>query len=148
MASSSPTSERGIIIGITRATHRKDIIRAAIESLAYRTRDVLIAFEKDSGIKLKTMRIDGGVSQSKVFCRTLSDITGLEIRAFDFKEYTALGVMYAAGMGLGVLGDQLNTGGYGKARTYIPEIDNGLRDRLYKNWMRAVSRSKEWVLNE
>jgi glycerol kinase len=139
---------RGTIIGITRSTNRKDIIRAAVESLAYRTRDVLIAFEKDSGIKLKEMRIDGGVSQSKVFCRVLSDLTGLGIRAFDFKQYTALGVMYAAGLGSGVLDGYQQIGEHSRSRTFAPETDVELRDRLYKNWTRAVSRSREWILDQ
>ncbi|MCJ7473194.1 MAG: FGGY-family carbohydrate kinase, partial [Actinobacteria bacterium] len=139
---------RGIIIGITRSTNRKDIVKVAIESLAYRTRDVLIALERDSGTEIKEMRIDGGVSQSNVFCQILSDLTGIKIEASDFKEYTALGSMYAAGLGFGIWEDHQQINKYRESKTYIPKINSNLRGKLYKNWSRAVSRSRDWVLDE
>lgn len=137
---------RGMIIGLTRDSGKKHIIRAAIESIAYRTKDVLIAMEKDSKIKFSEIKIDGGVSQNKLFCKILADLTGISIKRFDLKEVTALGSMYGAGIGIGIWDNPLQIKEDRVFDEYFPEMEDGLRVRLYNNWSRALERSKKWII--
>jgi glycerol kinase len=136
---------RGIIVGLTRASGRKHIVRAAVEAVAYRTKDVLIAMQNDSGIIFSEMKIDGGVSQNKLFCQILADLTGIKIKRFDIKEITALGAMYGAGIGAGFWGSPLQIREDRSFDEYSPEIDDEFREDLYRNWSRAVLRSREWM---
>jgi len=136
---------RGMIIGLTRSTSKNEIIRAAMESIAYRTRDVTDAMEKDCGIRVEQIKIDGGVSQNNLFCQILSDLTGIKIIKFDLKEITALGAMYGAALGIGLWKhpDQIKEGR--QFKEFSPVIDSSLRENLYRNWCRALSRSKKWI---
>lgn len=136
---------RGIIVGLTRASGRKHIVRVAVEAIAYRTKDVLIAMQNDSGIIFSEMKIDGGVSQNKLFCQILADLTGIKIKRFDIKEITALGAMYGAGIGAGFWGSPFQIREDRSFDEYSPEIDDEFREDLYRNWSRAVLRSREWM---
>ena len=136
---------RGIIIGLTRGSGRKQIIRAAVESIAYRTMDVLIAMQKDTGIIFTEMKIDGGVSQNRLFCKILADLTGIRVKRFDIKEVTALGAMYGAGIGAGFWANPLQIKEDRIFDEYSPEITDELRADLYRNWSKAVSRSRGWM---
>lgn len=137
---------RGIIIGLTRDSGKKHIVRAAIESIAYRTKDVLIAMEKDSKVKFSEMKIDGGVSQNKLFCKILADLTGISIKKFDLKEVTALGSMYGAGIGIGIWDNPLQIKEDRVFDEYFPEMEDSLRGKLYNSWSRALRRSKKWIV--
>ncbi|GAG63979.1 unnamed protein product [marine sediment metagenome] len=137
---------RGMIIGLSRSTSKGDIVRAAIESIAYRTCDVIIAMEKDSGIKLSQMKIDGGVSQNDLFCQILADLTEIKIIKFGLKEITALGAMYGAALGIGLWENPDQIKEERKFEEFNPKIDKSLKEKLYNNWCRAVSRSKGWIV--
>ncbi len=137
---------RGIIIGLTRDSGKKHIVRAAIESIAYRTKDVLMAMEKDSKVKFSEMKIDGGVSQNKLFCKILADLTGISIKKFDLKEVTALGSMYGAGIGIGIWNNPLQIKEDRVFDKYFPEMEDSLRGKLYNSWSRALTRSKKWIV--
>jgi glycerol kinase len=136
---------RGIIVGLTRASGRNHIVRAAMEAIAYRTKDVLITMQKDSGAVFREIKIDGGVSQNKLFCKILADLTGIKIKKFDIKEVTALGAMYGAGIGSGFWDNPLQITEDRDFEYYLPEIDDEFREYLYKNWSRAILCSREWI---
>lgn len=137
---------RGLAIGISRSTGRKEFIRATLESVAYRTRDVTIAMENDTGIKFNSMKIDGGVSKDKLFCQILSDILGIKIIKFEMKEITALGAMYSAGLGYGIWGRPSAIEESRIFEEYVPSIEETFREELYNSWKKAVDRSKGWML--
>jgi glycerol kinase len=136
---------RGLIIGLTRASGKKQIIRAALESMAFSARDVLLAMERDSKIKFSEIKIDGGVSQNRLFCKILADITGIKIIKYDLKEFTALGSMYGAGIGIGIWDSPGEIKDERTPDEYLPEIGDYLRERLYRNWSKAISFSRNWA---
>jgi len=136
---------RGMIIGITRATSRGEIIRAAIESTGFRTADVLKAMAKDIKMDIKKLKVDGGVTKNRLFCQVLADITGASIIKFDIEEITSLGAMYGAGIGIGIwdnISDIKEDMGF---EEYLPEIDIKLKNRLYGRWRKAIERAKNWT---
>jgi glycerol kinase len=139
---------RGMIIGLTRSTGKKEIVRASLESVAYSTVDVLKAMQKDCRKKFNRIKIDGGVSQNNLFCQILADLTGIKILRFDLKEITALGAMYGASLGIGLYRSiaeiEEKTGRV--EEEFIPDIDINLRNRLYKRWRRALARSIKWAI--
>lgn len=138
---------RGMVIGITRSTGRKEIVRACLESVAYSTVDVLKAMQKDCHKKFSRIKIDGGVSQNNLFCQILADLTGMKIIRFDLKEITALGAMYGAGLGSGLWSGttEIEEKTSRVREEYIPDIDINLRNKLYKRWRRALARSIKWA---
>ncbi len=107
---------RGAVFGLTRGTEKEQFIRATLESLAYQTRDVLYAMEQDSGISLKTLRVDGGASANNFLMQFQSDILGVPVERPENKETTVLGAAFLAGLAVGVWKDkneikkQLETG--------------------------------------
>lgn len=139
---------RGLIIGLSRSTGRKNIVRAAVESAAYRARDVIIAMEKDCKFKLGSMKIDGGVSGNKLFCQVLADITGLVIERFDLGEITALGAMYGAGIGIGVWDGPDRIKVKKASSKYYPKISSNLREKLYRKWSSAVEKAGKWMIGK
>lgn len=136
---------RGMLIGITRATNKKQIIRAAVESIAYRTLDVLNVLEKETGLHLPQVRIDGGVTKNRLFCQILADITGKEIDKLDIAEITALGAMYGAGLGMGLWPSAKDIKNPMEYERYFSEMEAGLRKKLYSKWQKAVERSRNWA---
>lgn len=93
---------RGAVFGLTRGTEKEQFIRATLESLAYQTRDVLYAMEQDSGISLKTLRVDGGASANNFLMQFQSDILGVPVERPENKETTVLGAAFLAGLAVGV----------------------------------------------
>ncbi len=136
---------RGTIIGIMRSTGRAQIVRACIDSIAYRTKDVIDAMQKDCGKTFEALRIDGGVSQNGLFCQVLADITGLKIIKSSLKEITALGTCFAAGLGIGIWErpEYIQTGF--EKKQYLPQMDADRRSTLYARWQEAVARSRDWA---
>jgi glycerol kinase len=139
---------RGMIIGITRSTGKKEIVRASLESVAYSTIDVLKAMQKDCRKKFNRIKIDGGVSQNNLFCQILADLTGIKILRFDLKEITALGAMYGASLGIGLYRSitEIEEKIGRVQEEFIPDIDINLRNKLYKRWRRALARSIKWAI--
>lgn len=134
----------GLIIGLNRNTSKNDIIRAAEESVAFRTCDVLNSMKRDAVIKINRIKIDGGVSRETLFCQILADITGINITKFQLKEITALGAMYGAGIGAGIWESYLDIPQQKKVFNFEPQIDEALRSALYKKWSEAVKKSLKW----
>ena len=137
---------RGAILGLTRGAGRNHIIRAALESIAYQTGDVLHAMEEDTGISLKELRVDGGASANNFLMQFLADIVGRSIRRPMIRETTALGAAYLAGLATGVWKDldEIRSQ-WTLDKVYTPVMDADRRDRLYAGWRKAVSRAREWA---
>ncbi|MBK5968376.1 MULTISPECIES: glycerol kinase GlpK [Thiorhodovibrio] len=137
---------RGLLIGITRGTSRGHVARAVLESMAYQTRDVIEAMERDSGIRLKELRCDGGASVNSVLMQFQSDILGVNVVVPSIVETTALGSAYLAGLAVGFWEsrDEIAKKWALDVR-YRPRIEQAKREKLFKRWHRAVELAKGWA---
>jgi len=136
---------RGAILGLTRGTGRNHIIRAALESIAYQTGDVLTAMEEDTGIRLKELRADGGASANNFLMQFQADIVGRTIRRPVIRETTALGAAYLAGLATGVWRSREEIARqWTPDRRFDPALSPEERARLQRGWTRAVDRAKAW----
>jgi len=138
---------RGAILGLTRGTNRYHIIRAALESIAYQTKDVLVAMEKDAGIELQNLKVDGGASANNFLMQFQADILDRTVLRPVIAETTALGAAYLAGLAVGFWADE------DEVKTkwaidgeYNPDMKSDDRDTLYTGWQKAVKRSMDWEL--
>ena len=138
---------RGAILGLTRGAGRDHIIRAALESIAYQTSDVLRAMEEDTGARLKELRVDGGASANQFLMQFQADIIGRTILRPVIRETTALGAAYLAGLATGMWRspDEIR-GQWTLDRRYEPNLPAQERARLTAGWMKAVERTREWEL--
>ena len=137
---------RGIIIGITRGTTLEHIARAALESIAYQTRDVLESMHSDSGTKGRALRVDGGGTQSDLLMQFQADILGIPVEKPVVTEMAALGAAYLAGIGVGFWENMEEVERQWKVdKTYAPKMSEDQRESLYANWKRAVERSFKWA---
>ncbi|TCJ18448.1 glycerol kinase [Rubrobacter taiwanensis] len=140
---------RGTIVGITRGTTRAHLARAALESMAYQTRDVVRAMERDSGIRLRELRADGGAVANTFLMQFQADILGVPVEVPEITETTALGSAYLAGLATGFWESREELDARWKLqRRYDPQMDEGGRERLHKDWLRAVERAKDWDREE
>lgn len=136
---------RGLVIGITRGTRRAHFARAVLESMAYLTKDVLVEMEKDSDIKVKELRVDGGAVSNNFLMQFQADILGTKVIRPMIQETTALGAAYLAGLAVGYWSDTREIEKMWKVdKEFDAEIDDATRDRLYKAWQEAVKRSLSW----
>ena len=136
---------RGAILGITRGTTQAHIARAALESIAYQTRDVLECMEQDSGIELQELRVDGGAAANEFLMQFQADILGVPVVIQEITETTALGAAYLAGLAVGFWKDQRQIAKNWKIRKrYIPRMASKQRKSLYRKWKEAVERAKGW----
>ena len=136
---------RGTISGITRGTTRGHISRAALESIAFQVRDVLIAMQKDFGSKLSGLRVDGGACENDLLMQFQSDILGIDVIRPAVMETTALGAAYLAGLATGYW-DSIDTL---KEQWHVDKsFKPGMNERLVKNhllnWEKALERAKGW----
>jgi glycerol kinase len=137
---------RGTIVGITRGTTREHIARAAMESIAYQTRDVLEAMEADSGVKARSLRVDGGATKSEFLMQFQADILGIDVERPVITEMAALGACYLAGLGVGFWESKDEIAGQWKLeKVFHPHMDESRRQELYADWKRAVERSFRWA---
>ncbi len=136
---------RGAVFGLTRGTGKAELIRAALESLAYQTKDVLTAMEVDSGLTLQTLRVDGGAVANNFLMQFQADILGAQVDRPQTIETTALGAAYLAGLAVGFWKDreELNAR-WLLERRFTPSMPKGMRDQLYKGWQKAVERTLGW----
>jgi glycerol kinase len=140
---------RGAILGLTRGTTKSHIIRATLESLAYQTKDVLGAMEADSGIKLQTLKVDGGAVANNLLMQFQADILGVPVDRPQITETTALGAAYLAGLAVGVWKSKDELCKVWKIdRQFAPAMANDTSAKLYKGWQKAVKRSMDWVEEE
>ncbi len=136
---------RGIIVGLTRGVSREHIIRAALESIAYQSRDVIESMVKDSGIALPELRVDGGASMNNFLMQFQSDIIGQHVVRPAVAETTALGAALLAGMAIGFWQSKKEIAErWTQSRVFVPTMQEEERQKLYAGWKKAVSRSTNW----
>ena len=140
---------RGTVVGLTRGCTKEHFIRAALEAIAYQTADVLKAMEQDSGIHLKSLKVDGGASANDFLMQFQADIIDTQVDRPQCIETTALGAAYLAGLAVGYWKDQ------GEIRenwqlgaAFAPVMDRERREQLLKGWMRAVKCALVWAEEE
>lgn len=130
---------RGAIFGLTRGTEKEHFVRATLESLAYQTKDVLGAMEADSGISVKSLRVDGGAVDNNFLMQFQSDLLGASVERPEINETTALGAAYLAGMAVGFWESRDSIANQWKLeRRFDNQMDDDNRDRLYQGWKKAV----------
>ncbi len=137
---------RGVIAGMTRFTNRGHIARATLEATAYQVREVLDAMEKDSGVKLTTLKVDGGMVVNELLMQFQADILNVPVVRPRITETTALGAAYAAGLAVGFWNslDELRAK-WGKGKEWTPNMEEDNRARFYAEWKKAVQRTLNWV---
>jgi glycerol kinase len=137
---------RGTIIGLTRGTTKAHIARAAVDSMAYQTRDLLEAMRQDSKLELAELKVDGGASVNNALMQFQADVLGAKVRRPVVSETTALGAAYLAGLAVGYWKDQADVAGnWALDREFTPQVDATDRDRRYAGWKKAVQRSLDWL---
>jgi len=137
---------RGAIVGMTRYVNKGHIARAALEATAYQTREVLDAMESDSGVKLTSLKVDGGMVFNELLMQFQADVLNVPVIRPKVAETTALGAAYAAGLAVGFWKDydELRSN-WGKDKEWQPAMDTDLRKKLYSGWKKAVTRTFDWV---
>jgi glycerol kinase len=137
---------RGVIVGLTRFINKYHICRAALEATAYQTREVLDAMEKDSGVRLTALKVDGGMVFNELLMQFQADILGVPVIRPVVAETTALGAAYAAGLAVGFWEnlDDLRQN-WAVDKVWEPKMDPETRERLYRGWLKAVERTFGWV---
>ncbi|AFV75894.1 glycerol kinase [Thermus oshimai JL-2] len=137
---------RGTIVGLTRYATKGHLCRAALESVAYQTKDVLLAMEEDAGLPLSLLKVDGGMVKNELLMQFQADLLGVPVVRPQVTETTALGAAYAAGLAVGYWKDLEELKGNWRAeRTFTPGMAEEERARLYAGWKRAVERSLGWA---
>jgi glycerol kinase len=136
---------RGTIVGITRGCNRDHIIRATLEAIAYQTQDVLKAMEGDSGVCLKSLKVDGGACANRFLMQFQADILNTTVHRPECIETTALGAAYLAGLAVGFWKDQEEIQrNWALAETFLPNMTTEKRETLINGWNKAVKRSFAW----
>jgi len=140
---------RGTILGLTRGAKKEHIIRAALESMAYQTHDVLKAMEEDSGIELKALKVDGGACQNNFLMQFQSDILGVQVDRPEVVETTALGAAYLAGLAVGYWKDRNEVSqNWAISKSFDPAMEDEKKEKLIKGWHKAVTKSMDWEEKE
>lgn len=136
---------RGAIFGLTRDTGKDHIIKAALESIAYQTRDVKTAMEQDAGIEISSLMVDGGATANDYLMQFQADILGVEVDRPVITESTALGAAFLAGLCAGVWNLEEIRRVRQTEKKFEPSIDKSAREKLYKGWQAAVKRTFNWT---
>ena len=137
---------RGALVGLTRYVNRGHIARAVLEATAFQTREVLDAMEADSGVKLTELKVDGGMTANETLMQFQADQLGVDVVRPVVAETTALGAAYAAGIAVGFWGGEQDViDNWAEDKRWGPEMDEAERDRLYRNWKKAVTKTLDWV---
>ena len=137
---------RGVIAGLTRYVNKGHIARAVLEATAWQTREVVDAMNQDSGVALTSLRVDGGMVHDELLMQFQADVLGVPVIRPKVAETTSLGAAYAAGLAVGFWTqlDELRAN-WGVDRTWEPRMDSELREKEYKLWKKAVTRTFDWV---
>lgn len=137
---------RGTVVGLTRGVKKEHFVRAALESMAYQTYDVLKAMEEDSGINLKALKVDGGACANNFLMQFQSDILGVPVQRPEVIETTALGAAYLAGLAVGYWKDKEDVAqNWAISRTFEADMAGDKREELVNGWSEAVKRSMAWA---
>ena len=137
---------RGVIAGLTRYVNKGHIARAVLEATAWQTREVLDAMNADSGVALTALKVDGGMVYNELLMQFQSDVLGVPVIRPQVAETTALGAAYAAGLAVGFWGaiDDLRAN-WAKDKEWTPKMDDAEREKEYRFWKKAVTRTFDWV---
>ena len=137
---------RGVIVGLTRAATKAHLARATLEAICYQTREILDAMSADSGIPLREMRVDGGITANELCMQLQADIMGIEILRPRIQETTALGAAYAAGLAVGYWSgiSEIRTQ-WQQSRTWTPSASEQAREAGFMQWRKAIEKSLGWV---
>lgn len=134
---------RGAIFGLTRGSSRSHLIRATLESVAYQTRDVLSVMERDSGIRLKALRVDGGMVRNQFLMQFQSDLLGVKVERPVVQETTALGAAYLAGLAVGYWKDKTDIArNWQLDHAFEPHMPKAESEKLYRGWQKAVEAAR------
>ena len=137
---------RGALVGLTRFVNRGHIARAVLEATAYQTREVLDAMNADSGVPLTELKVDGGMTANETLMQFQADQVGVPVIRPVVAETTALGAAYAAGIAVGFWsGEEDVVKNWAEDKRWEPKMDDAERDRLYRNWKKAVTKTFDWV---
>ncbi|MFW2487657.1 glycerol kinase GlpK [Clostridium chromiireducens] len=136
---------RGAIFGLTRGANRNHIIRAALESIAYQSKDLIDAMQEDAGCKLTRLKVDGGASRNNLLMQFQADITGAEVVRPIITETTALGAAYLAGLAVGFWKSKEEIAEkWAVSQAYTPNLSEDKKEKLYRGWKKAVKRAEAW----
>ena len=137
---------RGVIVGLTRYINKGHLARAALEATAYQTREVLEAMQKDSGVNLTALKVDGGMVYNQLLMQFQADQLGVPVVRPRVAETTALGAAYAAGLAVGFWQniDDLRSN-WQVDQTWLPQMSLQERQKLYRRWLKAVKRTFNWI---
>ncbi len=138
---------RGAIFGLTRDTGKDHLIKATLESMAYQTKDVLNAMQQDAGLTLASLKVDGGACANNILMQFQADILGTEVERPEVIESTAMGAAYLAGIQIGLWKKEDIVRNRKIQKRFVPQMDEGMRNKLYKGWQKAVERTKGWIDN-
>ncbi len=136
---------RGAIFGLTRDTGKDHIIKATLESLAYQTKDILNAMQEDAGLKLSSLKVDGGACANNILMQFQSDILGTKVERPEVIESTAMGAAYFAGIQIGLWKKEDIVRNRKIEKCFEPAMNDTQREKLYKGWKKAVQRTLGWV---
>lgn len=137
---------RGVIVGLTRFVTKAHIARAALEAVAWQTREVLDAMEQDSGVPIALLKVDGGMTANSLLMQFQSDVVNVPVIRPVIRETTVLGAVYAAGIAVGYWRDLAEVQSNWREDTrWTPHMDAAHRDRDYARWQKAVERTLNWI---
>ena len=136
---------RGVIVGLTRGTGRRHIVRAALESIAYQTLDVMQAMTRDSGVRPASLRADGGASANGFLMQFQADMLGCQVARPAVVESTAMGAAMLAGREAGLYSEQVLKSMLVGGATYTPQLSSARRQALLEGWKKAVERARGWA---
>jgi glycerol kinase len=143
------SNARGVFAGLTRYVNAGHIARATLEATAYQSREVVEAMDADSGVKLESLKVDGGMVANDLLMQFQADLLGVPVIRPVVAETTALGAAYAAGLATGFWNseDDLRSN-WAEDKRWLPTMDAAKRDEYYKYWKRAVTRTFDWFDSE
>lgn len=137
---------RGALVGLTRFVSLGHIARAALESVAFQTREVVEAMTADSGVPIAALKVDGGMTANDLLMQFQADILDVDVIRPRVAETTALGAAYAAGLAVGFWNSTAEVAAnWAQDRCWQPRLEDSERQRLYRNWKKAVTRTLDWV---
>jgi glycerol kinase len=140
---------RGAIVGLTRYVNKGHLARAVLEATAFQTKEVVDAMNADSGVDLESLKVDGGMVQNDLLMQFQADILDVPVIRPKVAETTSLGAAYAAGLAVGFWGEIEDLrANWGKDHEWTPKMDADRRDREYRMWKKAVTRTFDWVESE
>ncbi|MDT0379226.1 glycerol kinase GlpK [Streptomyces sp. DSM 42041] len=140
---------RGVITGLTRYVTKAHLARAVLEATAWQTREIVDAMQKDSGVELSSLKVDGGMTSNNLLMQTMSDFLDAPVVRPMVAETTCLGAAYAAGLAVGFWPDtEALRANWKRAAEWTPRMDSGKRESEYRNWLKAVQRTMGWIEEE